>query len=209
MFTSRRSCRQGGGCCNENSYTPHDVYLNDKDLLQTLLLNEDCFLPSKTRTISELCKNSKLNIESEAIRNGQDRAHRIYETNEQNFAYSASKNEQISYSFEPSQIESVHIVFDSDINRDTLPGGHCERIHSTRANHLLESPQMCMPKTLCKEFKLIGELDGEQFEIAHVKNNRKRAYHFNIGKKFDKLTLIPIDIWSDAEKIAVVSFDFN
>lgn len=194
----------------KNGYTPHDVYLNDKDLLQTLLMNEDCFLPSKTRKISEICKTAELNIKNDIIRNGQDRAHRIYETNEQNFAYFANKNEQVSYSFEPSQIDSVHVVFDSDINRDTLPGGHCERIHSTRANHLLESPQMCMPKTLCKEFKLIGELNGEQFEIAHVENNRKRSYHININKKLDKLTLIPIDIWNDdTENIPVVSFDFN
>ena len=172
-------------------------------------MNEDCFLPSKMRKVSELCRNSKLNIESEVIRNGQDRQHRLYDTDETNFAYSASKNEQISYSFEPSQIESVHIVFDSDINRDTLPGGHCERIHSTRANHLLDSPQMCMPKTLCKEFKLIGELDGEKTELMHVTNNRKRAYHLNVNKKFDKLTLIPIDIWDDdAENINIVSFDF-
>ncbi len=193
----------------KNGYTPHDVYLDGKDMLQTLLLNEDCFLPSKMRKVSELCRNSKLNIESEVIRNGQDRQHRLYDTDETNFAYSASKNEQISYSFEPSQIESVHIVFDSDINRDTLPGGHCERIHSTRANRMINSPQMHMPKTLCKEFKLIGELDGEKTELMHVTNNRKRAYHLNVNKKFDKLTLIPIDIWDDdAKNINIVSFDF-
>ena len=69
---------------------------------------------------------------------------------------------------------------------------------------------MTIIETLCKEFKLIGELNGEQFEIAHVENNRKRSYHITINKKLDKLTLIPIDIWNDdTENIPVVSFDFN
>lgn len=193
----------------KNNCTPHDVYLNDTETLQTLLLNEDCFLPSKTRKLSDICKTAELNIKNDIIRNGQDRQHRIYSTDDSNFAYLAEKNESIVYSFENAEITSAHIVFDSDINRDTLPGGHCERTHTTRANRLLNSPQMCMPKTLCKEFKIIGELNGEQFEIAHVKNNRKRAHHISISKKLDKLMLIPIDIWSDEEKIAVVSFDFN
>jgi len=78
-----------------------------------------------------------------------------------------------------------------------------------RANHRLDSPQMHMPKTLCREFKLIGELDGKQYEILHISDNRKRCYHIEVDKEFDKLTLIPIDSWGDKEKIPVVSFDFE
>ena len=193
----------------KNHFTPHDVYCSKIDLLQSLLMNEDCFLPSKTRKISPVCLKARLNINSEVIRNGQDRAHHIYNTDENNCSYCAKADEQIIYSFDKSNITSVHIVFCNDLNRDTLPVSQCERIHSTRANHRLDSPRMCMPKTLCKEFKLIGELNGEKYELIHISNNRKRSYHLNINQIFDKLILIPIDSWGDNKKIPVISFDFN
>lgn len=129
-------------------------------------------------------------------------------TDEGNCSYVASSGEEIIYSFNKTNISSVHIVFCSDLNRNTLPGGESERMHSTRANHLLTSPQMHMPKTLCKEFKLLGELNGERCEIIAVNNNRKRSYHISVNQCFDKLILVPISSWGNDDKIPVISFDF-
>ena len=192
----------------KNNTVPHDVYLNKIFELQELLLNEDCFLPSKVRKISPLCENANLTCEN-VVRNGQDRPHFIYNTNDKNCSYKVNSGEEITYSFNEADISSVHIVFDSDLNRTTLPGGQCERTHITRANQIIGSPQTHLPKTLCKEFKLIGELKGEKTEILHINNNRKRSFHINLNQKFDKLTLIPMDIWSDDKKIPVISFDFK
>lgn len=189
--------------------TPHDVYLQKIKLLQQLLLNEDCFLPSKTREISHACKNAQLNINNDIIRNGQDRAHRIYNTTEENCSYEAQENEEIIYSFDRRDIESIHVVFCSDLNRNTLPGGPCERNHSIRANHLLNSPQMHMPKTLCREFRVFGELNGARTEILNVSDNRKRSYHINVNQTFDKLILVPISSWGGDKSISVISFDFQ
>ncbi len=188
---------------------PHDVYLDKLATLQELLMNEDSFLPSKTRRISTICKNAKLSIENEVIRNGQDRAHAIYNTTEKNCSYFASQGEEICYSFPAQNISSAHIVFCSDLNRETLSGGRVERNHVTRANTNLNSPQTYMPKTLCKDFKLVGELGGVRHELLSITNNRKRAYHININQTFDKLILIPANTWGDYEKIPVISFDFE
>ena len=103
--------------------SPHDVYLKHTEQLQDLLMNEDSFLPSKTRRVSNTCKQAKLNVCSGVLRNGQDRAHAIYGTDETNYAYFAAPGEQISYCFDESKIGTVHIVFCSDLNRVTLPGG--------------------------------------------------------------------------------------
>ena len=73
---------------------------------------------------------------------------------------------------------------------------------------MLESPQMYMPTTLCRNFKLIGESDGEKAIILNVTDNRKRAYHIELDRSFDRLILIPEESWGD-EKIPVISFDFN
>jgi len=105
-------------------------------------------------------------------------------------------------------IESVHIVFDSDLNRKTLPGGWCEQGHSTRAQHLLDAPIMHMPTTLCREFKLVGKQNGQEILLAHITDNRKRSHHFDIRQKLDGLTLIPMESWGH-DTVPILSFDFS
>ncbi|MBR5586840.1 MAG: FAD-dependent oxidoreductase, partial [Clostridia bacterium] len=188
--------------------TPHGVYVNEIKTLQEKLLNSDLFLPSKTRDISEVCKNAKLSG-GDVLRNGQDRAHRLYETDKDSACYAVKAGEEITYSFDKTALSSVHVVFDSDLNRKTLPGGWCEQIHATRANIMIDSPQMHLPKTLCKSFKLIGECEGKKVEILNVTDNRKRAYHIELSGEFDKLSLVPTESWGEDNTIPVISFDFK
>ena len=61
-----------------NGIAPHEVYLEHMKQVQTLLLNEDCFLPSRTRQISEVCRHASLFGADDTIRNGQDRACLLY-----------------------------------------------------------------------------------------------------------------------------------
>ncbi len=193
----------------KHGLTPHGVYLEKMSDLQALLLEEDSFLPSKTRIVSETCKKALLQGGDDRLRNGQDRAHEIYGNEDGDYCAVAPETE-ISYSFPETKIDSVHLVFSSDLNRKTLPGSHCERIHSTRCNQRLDSPMMHMPTTLCREFVLYGECRGERTELLRVSDNRKRAYHLNLGKTFDRLVLVPQKSWGeDADQIPVISFDFN
>lgn len=193
----------------QNGLAPHGVYLEKLTELQNALLREDCFLPNVGRTVSDICAKSELNISSNVIRNGQDRAHRIYGNEDGGASYLAKAGEEIRYSFDATTVKSAHIVFDSDLNRNTLPGGKCEREHSMRANVRLDCPQMHMPLTLCREFVLYGEKDGVRNEILHVTDNRKRSYHIAVGERFDALVLLPIDSWGDKSRIPIVSFDFE
>jgi len=194
----------------KEQFTPHDVYLSKCSELQNALLNEDCFLPHILRPVSDACKNASLNIKTEILRNGQDRAHSLYGTDKSDYAYWADPGEEITYTFKPQNIASVHIVFCSDLNRDTLPGlSSCERTHGTRANQRLDSPKMQMPKSLCKSFRIYGEKDGIRTELLSVENNRKRSYHMTPNQIFDKLVLIPEGTWGEYEKTPVISFDFS
>jgi len=84
--------------------TPHDVYLNYTERLQVLLMREDSFLPSKTRPLSPVCRAAKLNIDADVLRNGQDRAHFIYNTDEESCSYSAKVGEEISYAFDKTKV---------------------------------------------------------------------------------------------------------
>lgn len=192
-----------------NGIGPHEVYLEHMKQVQTLLLNEDCFLPSRTRQISEVCRHASLFGADDTIRNGQDRAHEIYHTQGSEAACQIPAGEEIRYRFPETLLSCVHLVFDSDLNRSTLPVSECERYHSMRACQRLDSPQLCMPKTLCREFLLLGERGGKREELLHVTDNRKRCWHLNLNKAFDGLVLIPISGWGESGRIPVISFDFE
>jgi len=192
----------------KHSCTPHDVYLSHISSLQNLLLNKDCFLPSMSRKVDNVCQKAVLCGANDVIRNGQDRAHKKYGTTEENSKVVLDKNSSVSYAFDKAKVNSIHIVFDSDLNRNTIPGGVVERTHATRANISLSAPVMHMPTTLCKDFTLTGSLNGKTEEILSITENKKRCYHIPIDKEYDTLTLTLHDSWGD-EKIPLISFDFN
>ncbi len=188
--------------------TPHEVYLHHIEKVQELLLNEDSFLPSKKRSISDICKSAQLLGADQRIRNAQDRPHSLYNTNSENYACKVNAKTEVCYEFPKTEIKSVHIVFDSDLNRDTLEGDWVQRQRATRMNVKRNAPDLTMPKTLCKEFRLIGVCEGKSEEILHITENCKRAYHLKINKPFEKIILVPISDWGNNEQITVASFDF-
>lgn len=189
--------------------TPHGVYKNYLGDLQKSLLDGDCFLPSLRREISDTCLNATLSGGCEVLRNGADRENAIYGNENGGAWLDAPLGREISYRFEKAKVDSVHLVFESDLERDTLPGDHCDRIHTTRALYRLDMPLMHMPKTLCRAFALYGERDGERQTLLTVEDNRKRSYHLPLGEEFDALILVPISSWGDGDTVPVISFDFR
>ena len=191
-----------------NGCAPHDVYLHHLSELQSKLLDCDCFLPSKVRSISDACCDAKLVGATDLIRNGQDRPHAIYDTDDDTACCRVAPGAEVTYSFPETQVQSVHLVFSSDLDRTTLLGDSAvEKNRSTRSNYRLDHPLQRMPMTLCKEFYLYGERNGNRQELLHVEDNHKRAYHLEINQVFDKLILIPVSTWG-CEEVHLISFDF-
>lgn len=184
---------------------PHDVYLNHLAALQGLLLDADCFLPSKRRAVSQACMDAQLSGADDGIRSGIDRSHAIYGGGEY---VECNPGAAITYTFPAHQMQSVHLVFDSDLNRKTLPGSWVEQARCMRSNQRLDHPQTALPTVLCKEFILTGYLQGEVQFSLHVEDNRKRAYHIKTEKICDQLVLTPLQSWG-SERIPVISFDFR
>ena len=191
----------------KNGIAPHDVYLSHISELQTLLMDDDCFLPHFKRSISPLCE-STLTQGDASLYSGEDRANRIYETEKIDF--SVKNGETVEYSFDgTTDIESVHVVFDSDLDRETLVGHAAEKYHATRGNVLLDSPQVYVPKTLCKSFRLFAVTDEGEREILSSDDNIKRAYHVPVNCGVTALRLQILSNWGDSDRTSLISFDFR
>ena len=189
----------------KHNLTPHGIYLEKMNELQQTLMNNDCFLPHKSRSISPFCiKNAPF----AELCNAEDRPNRIYQTT--SCGISSENGKAIAYIVKLGfDVESVHIVFDSDLNRETQNGDPCERTHATRCNILLSSPVMHMPQTLCKDFRLdITDIDGKTHSMV-VRDNRKRHYDIPINKKVTAISLTPLSNWGESSRTNIFSFDFR
>lgn len=190
---------------NRYSCTPDEVYLRHiPELKQTLLYN-DCMLPYNRRVISDLTQNSSLlsgsNGDVDALRDGNDREN----------GFLCDRDGYIEYSFEkPEYVTEARVVFDSDLDRTTLPGDAVERGHSMRANVKPDSPVMHMPKTLCRSFSVetFGE-NGEMTSDTLFSDNRKRLVLIPVNKKIASVRLILHSDWGGNEKINIFSFDIK
>ena len=196
--------------------TPHGVYTRRLAELQGSLMDTDCFLPARERNVGEVCRRSVLVGKNgtpvaggEALKNGQDRPNIHYGTTA--CGLSLPNGEGVEYRFDtPTAVESVHLTFDSDLNRTTLPGDKCEQDHSTRANVRLDSPQFYLPLTLCKTFRLEADTHGGVEVLLDVDHNALRAYHVEIDRAdITALRLIPLENYGGTGETRVFSFDFR
>ena len=188
--------------------TPHGVYKEQLHALQQMLLNDDCFLPGFRREISDACRRAEISGGSDALRDGRDRVHSLYGGSD--CGCRVKNGASVVYRLaEPAWVEAVHLVFDSDLNRESLPGDEMEQYHPTRCSTLLDSPQMHMPLPLCRAFTLTAETEDGPVVLAKVKDNRLRSYDVPVGRVLGGITLVPESNWGGGEETAVFSFDFR
>ena len=187
--------------------TPHGVYLHHLDELQETLLRNDCYLPHHPRKVSEKTKSAELYFngekckEAEVVRDGNDRGN----------AFEFPCGGELEYRFEnPHKIEEVRLVFDSDLDRETLPGDRCEKMHMTRCNLLPDSPVMCLPSTLCKDFTVYAvRTDSKKEIILRENENAKRLVKIKIHGEVTAVGIKMNEANGGGKTMRIFSFDIN
>lgn len=193
---------------SKNNMTPHEVYKYKLTELQELLLENDCFLPNIKREISELCKSTSIKNGSDLLKDGEDRPNSIYGST--GCGISVTNGTALTYNFDkPEYIHTLHLTFDSDLNRDTLPGDFPERSHSMRCNVKFDSPQFYVPKTLCRKFTVSLDTPSGVKTIMDTDCNLRRSYNIDINEPVRSITLVPYSNWGDTDKTQIFSYDFK
>lgn len=188
--------------------SPHEIFLEKILELQQILLKDDCFLPYIIRNRSSNC-GKYLRNGDESLFNGIDRMNQIYDYKGY---YKAKNGQTISYQFEKAEnIDNIHIVFDSDLDRATLNGCESEKVHATRCNRLLTSPLLIMPKTLVKDFEIKIEYEQKErkSEMIKVQDNKLRHYNFRPCGMVKMISLTPLSNYGNSETTNIISFDFT
>ena len=172
--------------------------------LQQRLMEDDCWLPGLGRKISDTCKNASLTCQgenAENLRNGLDRP---TDEDGDNGCF-VPLDTDITYTLDaPAFVEQVRIVFDSDLDRDTLTGGIPEiRDCPTVCNRPLNMTGYTFPATMVRRFSLYA--DGKL--LCEVGDNHQRLVRLPVGQTVQTLTLRPISTWGSM-RAHIFSFDF-
>ena len=193
--------------CAEYHISPHEIYVNKIDELRSRLAACDCFIPGYKRKIGALCLATPIINGSDALKTGADRPHLSYSLDK--IGVSVPNGTVLVYRFaSPEYIRTLHVTFDSDLNRTTLPGDECERTHTMRANVRLDSPVFYVPKTLCKSFCIEITTPTGTRTLYKTEKNLNRAYEIAVNDEVLSLSLAPAENWGGSDCTTVFSFDF-
>ncbi len=160
----------------------------DVEELQQRLMDQDCYLPGKTRRISPLSANAWCS--SEVVRNGAERR-------EEN-CWVGKNGDELEYRFDgPERIHRIRLVFDSDLNRSYL---------NLPSHYFLEEKRFSVPQTLIRSFTVEGtQRDGKRISMS-IHENHQRLVILKVDWEVVSLRLIPEKTWG-AEQFRVFAFE--
>ena len=201
----------------EFSLLPHGVYEKKLHLLQQRLMEDGCFLPYFKRDIAPVCRDAALTCDGETpdaldnLRNGIDRNNHTY--GEEDFRVTLPLGKAVTYTFPtPVKLENIHLQFDSDLDRDTLPGNFIDRQRSMRSNRTEESITIHMPKTLVKAYTITAVTEsGKTVTIVQTEENILGCVNHTLpDAKFRSVSFTPLTTWGDDDKsVRIFSFDIR
>ncbi len=144
---------------------PKDITTHHMKELQQTLMRDDCYLPFHQYDLPALTKKATLTADSagaEVVRNGYNR-----KIGEADNGYTCEKGGFLRYTFdEPTAISTVRIVFDSDLNRETLLDLDGKPSRETLSNYPLKRAMATTPKTMTKSFA-VQVMQGDDWQTIY------------------------------------------
>lgn len=138
----------------------------------------------------------------ENLRNGIDRP-----VGDADNGWYAKLGDNATYTFfQSTSISKIRLIFDSDLNRETLPDDELKR--NMYANKLLSFEPFYVPKTLVKEFILRFVFSSGAVEDLEITDNIKRLVTIPGKKDVLSVSLIPTETWG-SEEAHIFAFDLT
>lgn len=186
--------------------TPRGVYRHHLKELQQTLMTDDVYLPGFKRELSDVTLKAKLDCQAAnaaKLINGLDRPVDA----EDNGCY-LEKGQPVTFTFDaPRQITGLRVVFDSDLNRDTLP----EAARNLKKNIIHHRPldwqDSFVPPTMVKAFRVEGVgANGSVTTLYEETNNYFRLRKIPLRAEVVQLRFIPLETWGH-DRCHVFSLD--
>ncbi len=176
--------------------TPRGVYEKELPRLQQTLMDDDAYLPWKTRAVAALSQNARLTAsrgEAQPLRNGIDRP-----VGDALNAWQGACGDVIEYRFDQAvPVREARIVFDSNLNRG---------VKNMLSFYPLQMPTFAVPATMVKAFRIDVEVDGAWTTACRTENNYQRLVRVPLAHTATAVRLIPEATWGSPE-VTVFAFE--
>lgn len=190
----------------EQKCSPRELGEKYMARLQQTLLEDDVYLPHIRRQVSLVTREAELVASGEnaqALRDGFDRPH-----GQDSHAWLCKAGDWATYRFsQPVEIAQVRLVWDSDLNRESLSKPECELKRNLFHNRPKRVEQASVPPTMGKAYRLTAELEnGNRIELANIQNNYHRLRRHKVCCKIRSITLEILESWGNPQ-IRLFSFE--
>ena len=182
--------------------SPRDAAKEKIKEIQKILMDDDCFLPGFKREPSKLTKKAVLTADygdASALLNGTDR--RIWGNDN---GYFGKTGKAITYTFEePTLINGVRLVFDSDLDRE-YTDGNPDALHTSSTLFFpktYNNTTFGFPKCLIKHYKIeVMDEKGEWTLAVEIFDNHQRFVKHCLHNIVKAVRLIPISTYHSERK---------
>ncbi|HIT09796.1 MAG TPA: FAD-dependent oxidoreductase [Candidatus Merdivicinus faecavium] len=186
--------------------SPRGVYENGfVSELQQTLMEDDCYLPFRSRAINEMTRSAALSSDmagAEELRTGDDRTI----GKNANMASGAPGCFAAYTLAEPAMVGHVRLVFDSDLNRVTLPEREYKLNRAMRHNITLGWEKSYVPRTLMRDFDVIYTLADGSVRVEQIRNSHQRLVRVPCGAVIRRVEVRLLATWG-AEECHLFAFD--
>ncbi|NLO35569.1 MAG: FAD-dependent oxidoreductase, partial [Clostridiaceae bacterium] len=178
---------------------PRGVYEHHLRELQETLMDDDCYLPFDRRTSPNLTQRAAYTSEApdaENLRNGFDRP-----IGGQDNGWTGNPGTAVTVSFPRAEhVRRVRLIFDSDLNRTTLPEEVASNNRPTRSSYLKNAKPTYVPKTMVRDFRLEARNAQGQWQIVkEISGNYQRRVILPLDLRTQAIRLVPLATWGAAD----------
>ncbi len=191
------------GICVRENIMPREINNGFVEELQQKLMDDGIFLPFKTRKISALSKDAKLNIsesDREILFNGVERPRTTAGKNGIVF----NKGDELTFEFEnKKEIGTLRIQFDLDFGHKSISPNKKMTWFAQKLHQGLDFENVKVAKTIVKNFEIFAdgekvfETDNNHYSLVKVPlnlNAEKITVKFNETYGADKINIFACDI---------------
>lgn len=192
----------------QSQVSPREIGQMQIRRLQDLLMDDDCYLPFHKRTVSRLTSEASITSDqpgADNLRNGKDRT-----IGSEPNCWEGQPGSHVTYEFTAaSQISRIRLVFDSDLNRETLTENGPDQYRPMKSNYFLDDKAMRVPATLIKDFTIeYRGQDGSWQQLADIRGNHQRLVILPTDIKTAAVRLKPHQTWG-ADTCRIFAFEVS
>jgi hypothetical protein len=178
----------------KDSISPREVYAGRMEELQQTLMDDDCYLPGKVRSTSELCRDAKISAsegDASNLLNGVDRP-----VGDVDNGWTCTPGGWAEISLPViSQLKEARVIFDSRLDGNGMRMVAFYPLDNSLPPHL----PAAVPSSLVKSFR-IEVNDGSGWKTIHrEENNYQRLIRIPLGCTADSVRLVVESTWGDPQ----------